>query len=185
METENKLESLDERLERLEQNVNKLLEGLTKKEINKQNLDDDKGLQGEEKEKLRKEVLEKLGRKQKTQFVSWFENDDVTAVTKFDCSIEKLKKIDSFEVERFLGAIANAERIEIIKLLMEKNCTASEIMEKRNYSTTGKLYHHLNFLTNVGLVKNDNGTYHIRASRAGVILAVLTGAWCFIDKNGA
>ena len=41
----------------------------------------------------------------------------------------------------------------------QKQTLARELMEELNFSTTGKLYHHLSFLEKIGVIRKDNEKY--------------------------
>lgn len=92
----------------------------------------------------------------------------------FDCN--------SFEMAKVIDAFSSEERIDIVKQLIQYSLTARQLMEKLNYSTTGKLYHHLSFLEKIGVIKKDNEQYHVSASYISCVLLIFTGVEKIVRK---
>lgn len=174
-----KIDNLEQRIARIEQSLNKLIDN---KNFNNTALKEDKGIQGKEAKALKDKISEQLNGKQGVHCYSYFTNGEVSSNSEFYTDIDKLLQIDAIEAERWFNAFAASERIEILQTLLGKNCTAGELMEKCGFSTTGKLYHHLNFLINTGIVKSDSGKFFLNASLVGSVLIMLLSASNFIRK---
>ena len=140
------------------------------------------GLQGKERDYLSNKVLKELNNKQGLICYSYFNNNCVSSCSSLASDIPSLINIDSVQAERWFNAFAGSGRIEILKALLNKNCTANELMEICNFSTSGKLYHHLNFFINTGIVYNKNGVYNLNPSLIGSILLMMQSANNFIRK---
>lgn len=180
-------ENLEKRLSMVEQKLEKLLDN--KKPEPKEN----KILAGRSggyawqttnMEQVKTRVLKELGNECGIRFFSFYKNknNDLESTCWYDLDEQLLLSVDSFDAARFLGAFASAERINIIKLLLNNNYSANEIINKLNFATTGKLYHHLNFLINIGVVKNESGIYKIPQNLVGSIQLVLTTV-CMLSKR--
>ena len=169
-----------ENMEDLEQRIRKLEELLMQKDDETSVLEqikNDHGIKDEEKRKKHREkILNELNGKQGVKFYSYFDNGNVSSHTIFEFEKNALKKVDSFNAERLFVAFASSERVEILKLLMKKSCTGTEIMQECGFKTTGKLYYHLNFLLNIGVIANDDGEYHLVAKMCGIIQAMFMAA---------
>lgn len=139
----------------------------------------------EKRNQLENEVKKVLNGKTGIRCFGWFAREDgsKSSISEYDADTKTLFDIDSFDAERFLGAFASAERIEIVKYLMQKDSTANELMSSLNFATTGKLYHHLNFLTNIGLVVNNGGVYTIPANMLGIVQVVFMAVQILSGKN--
>ena len=75
-----------------------------------------------------------------------------------------------------LAAAGHADRIGILKALCTGRCTSHELVERLGFSSTGKLYHHLDKLTAAGLTRQvERGTWEIAGEKVIPIL-VLVGA---------
>ncbi len=169
-----------EKYEDLEERVKKLEELLAQKDEKSDVLDkinNERGITDEEKiKKHRAEILQALDGKQGGKFYSYFDNGNVSAYTILKYDEDRIQSVDSFEAERLFVAFASSERIEILKLLMKKSCTGTEIMQECGFKTTGKLYYHLNFLLNIGMIANDGGEYHLVAQMCGIMQAMFMAA---------
>ena len=97
--------------------------------------------------------------------------------------IPTLYDCNSFEMAKVIDAFSNEDRIDIIKELMTRNMTARDLMEKLNFPTTGKLYHHLSYLEKIGVLKKDGEFYHIDARYVSCISLIAVGVAQIIRKN--
>ena len=160
-------ENLEKRLSKVEEQLEKLLASKTP-EVN----NDDKQKTGRRdgyawqttnSGQVRERVFKELGNEMGIRFFSFYKgkNNNLEAESWYDIDEKLLLSVDGFDAERFLSAFASSERMNIIKLLLDRNMTANELLNELKFATTGKLYHHLNFLINIGVVKNESGIYHI------------------------
>lgn len=161
----NKLESLEERLNKLEKGESK---------PNKEDFGGRRTISPQEIE---------VGR---MAFVGRYESSDGTMGSKFgdDCvDISKLFKCNSFEMAQVIDAFSSEERINIVKQLIQRSLTARELMEELNFSTTGKLYHHLSFLEKIGVIRKDQDQYHVSARYISCVVLIFAGVNRIIVKN--
>ena len=97
--------------------------------------------------------------------------------------ISKLFETNSFEMAQVIDAFSNEDRIDIIKILIQRSLTARELMEELNFATTGKLYHHLSFLEKIGVIRKDSEQYHVSARYISYVLLIFAGVQSIINKN--
>ena len=166
------MENFEERLTKLEKSIAKLTqkmtENSTKSSISKEESPNDL------KEKTYQRVDQILNDQQEILVMGYFQNNNVTSRFSLGSTVDKIKEIDSFEAEKLLSVLANQDRIEIIKLLLNHSATSTEIMEKCGFETTGKFYHHINMLMNLNIVKKVNdGLYVLDAKRVGYVIPIL------------
>ena len=86
------------------------------------------------------------------------------------------------ELSNIINAFATEERINIIKCLLQKRLTAKQLMEELKFKTTGKLYHHLTILENLGIIFKQNETYIIQGYAIGHIILILDSAARLLDR---
>ena len=119
-------------------------------------------------------------------FAGKYESPDGKMKAEFSANnfaISKLLETNSFEMARVIDAFSSEERINIVKMLIQKCSTAKQIMNELNFSTTGKLYHHLSFLEKIGVVRKDGDDYHVSARYINCILLIFAGVESIIYKN--
>ena len=75
--------------------------------------------------------------------------------------MEKMLDLDNKTFVQFFRALANEERIEIIKLLIKNNELAAQDVEKHFYLEQSTTSHHLNTLKRVGVLKSRKEGRHI------------------------
>lgn len=180
--------NLEKRLNEVEKKLEKLLNN--KNLEDKQDCQDHLGRrdgyawQTTNSEQVKERALKELGNECGIRFFSFYKskNSDLEAVSWYDMAEDLLLSVDSFDAERFLSVFASAERMNIIKLLLDKNYSANELLKELNFATTGKLYHHLNFLINIGVVKNESGIYSISDNMVGSIQLIFS-AVCILAKR--
>lgn len=97
-------------------------------------------------------------------------------------SVDEILKYDSTELASIIDAFSSVERINIIKELMRRSYTAKDLMENLNFSTTGKIYHHLSHLEKIGIISKYNDYYHVSARFLGSIILIFEGAGNIIKK---
>lgn len=74
-----------------------------------------------------------------------------------------------------LAALGQPQRLRIVMLLAEEPTSVPLMVEKLGLKTTGAAYHHLNVLTNTGIVEQpQRGTFALTASASGKVEALLT-----------
>lgn len=119
-------------------------------------------------------------------FVGRFESEDGTMGSKFgddSVNISRLFKANSFEMAQVIDAFSSEERVSIVKQLIQRSLTARQLMEELNFSTTGKLYHHLSFLEKIGVIRKDQDQYHVSARYISCVVLIFAGVNRIIDKN--
>lgn len=97
--------------------------------------------------------------------------------------ISKLFETNSFEMAQVIDAFSSEDRINIVKALIQRSLTARQLMDELNFSTTGKLYHHLSFLEKIGVIRKDDDQYHVSARYISCVLLIFTGVQSIINKN--
>ncbi len=83
---------------------------------------------------------------------------------------------NTFEISKIIDAYANEDRIKIIKCLLQKNMSAKELQDVLKFNTTGKLYHHLSTLENIGIIYKQNEVFHMTGYAIGCSLMFLDTA---------
>ena len=97
--------------------------------------------------------------------------------------IDNLFKCNSFEMAKVIDAFSSEERIDIVKELIEEDLSAKELMDRLQFQSTGKLYHHLSFLEKIGVLKKTSDRYQISAKYISCIILIFTGVSKIIFKN--
>lgn len=110
-------------------------------------------------------------------YVGRYETENTGSTFGADCiNIDSLLNTNSFEMAKVIDAFSSEERIRIIKELMKSRMTGRQLMEKLNFSTTGKLYHHLSFLEKIGVIKKyDSETFTISGRYISCVLLIFAG----------
>lgn len=119
-------------------------------------------------------------------FVGKFQSKDGKLGSEFGYDrfeIGSLYDCNSFEMAKVIDAFANEDRINIIKELMTRDMTAKALMEKLEFQTTGKLYHHLSFLEKIGILRKDSEFYHINSRYISCIILIAVGVAQIVKKN--
>ncbi len=81
---------------------------------------------------------------------------------------------DSEQVARLLAAIGHRQRLAILKAILAKPRSASELVSDLRLGTSGAAYHHLNVLQAAGLVvQEDRGMFSIQSSKVGTLLSIM------------
>lgn len=122
----------------------------------------------------------------KMAFVGKYESPDKTMGSTFgadNIKISKLFESNAFEMAQVIDAFSSEDRINIVKVLIQRSLTARQLMEELNFSTTGKLYHHLSFLEKIGVIRKDAEQYHVSARYISCVLLILAGVQSIINKN--
>ena len=100
-----------------------------------------------------------------------------------DVWIANLLECNSFEMAKVIDAFSSEDRINIIKELIQRCMTAKQLMDKLNFQTTGKLYHHLSFLEKIGVIRKDGEEYHVSARYISCVILIAMGVERIISKN--
>lgn len=91
-------------------------------------------------------------------------------------SADSLLERDNDLMARVLSTFAHKQRLAILKTILIKPMSASEILEKLNMGTTGQVYHHINALLSVDMItQNDDGKYAFKGHRVHAFLLILAG----------
>ena len=97
--------------------------------------------------------------------------------------ITKLFETNSFEMAKVIDAFSSEDRLNIVKLLIQRSLTARELMDELKFATTGKLYHHLSFLEKIGVIRKDCEQYHVSARYVSCVVLIFAGVQSIISKN--
>lgn len=119
-------------------------------------------------------------------FVGRYESEDGKLGSRFgadNIQISTLFESNSFEMAQVIDAFSSEDRINIVKILMQRSLTARELMEELKFSTTGKLYHHLSFLEKIGVIRKDCEQYHVSARYVSCVVLIFAGVQSIINKN--
>ena len=119
-------------------------------------------------------------------FVGRFKSKDGSMGSTFGddyVEIDKLFTCNSFEMAKVIDAFSSEDRLNIVKLLIQRSLTARELMEELKFATTGKLYHHLSFLEKIGVIRKDEDQYHVSARYISCVLLIFAGVQSIINKN--
>lgn len=167
MENSRDIEKILNKLEEIERRITKLESG-----------------SGTRKNKTTREVVHhntiqpsemELGR---MAYVGRYESEDGSMGATFGADNNKISclfKCNSFEMAKVIDAFSSEERIDIVKELIQRSLSARQLMDRLNFPTTGKLYHHLSFLQKIGVIRKDNDLYHVSAKYISCVLLIFTG----------
>ena len=97
--------------------------------------------------------------------------------------INDLFQCNSFEMAKVIDAFSSEERINIVKELINHTLSAKELMDRLQFQSTGKLYHHLSFLEKIGVIRKDGESFHVSAKYISCIILIFTGVNKIISKN--
>ena len=120
------------------------------------------------------------------EYVGNFKSEDGHTTSRFGyrpLSIADLLAIETTDITRIIEAFSSAERLNIVKILIQNQRSARELMEALNFSTTGKLYHHLSILENIGVIKKYGELYHVSARYISGILLILAGVHSILRED--
>lgn len=176
MKIEDKLDLIFEKVEKLSNKVEFLEEQINKHDISAKK---PKGvfhsntIQPSEMEEGRFAYVGKYRSKDGT-ICSTFGADNNCIFGVFDCN--------SFEMARVIDAFSSEDRINIVKELIQRSMTARQLMEKLQFPTTGKLYHHLSFLEKIGVIRKDSEQYHVSARYISCVVLIFMGVEKIVRK---
>jgi len=92
---------------------------------------------------------------------------------------ELFRLTENRTAERILGCIGNGDRLGLLLALLREPMSVASLVEKRGYSSTGQVYHHLKPLIAAELVAEDKkaakGTYFVRPDKVGGVMTLLAG----------
>lgn len=81
---------------------------------------------------------------------------------------------DIDDAAAMLSALGHPQRLRIAMALAKSPVTVNELVQQLGLKTTGAAYHHLNVLTNAGIVNQpQRGSFEIVAEAAAPVSAVL------------
>ncbi|WP_316570407.1 ATP-binding protein [Neobacillus sp. YIM B06451] len=100
-------------------------------------------------------------------------------------SLESISLFSAGKMANILAALGNKQRLEIIRTLLIKPKTASELVELLNMGTTGQLYHHLKPLLGSNLISQDErgGAYKVPIERTLPLLLLLSAVTEIYDTG--
>ncbi len=98
--------------------------------------------------------------------------------------ISNYLKVNSKDVANIMGAFANEDRIDILKLLIKQVLTAKEIMEILDFPTTGKVYHHLQFMEKLGVIVKKNEKFVVKANFVACFVLMFASIYDIIKRRG-
>lgn len=75
--------------------------------------------------------------------------------------VDKMLAMPEYRAAQVLGALGNEVRLAILRRLLYRAKSASELMEELGLRTTGQVYHHLRELETAGFVEAREGRYQI------------------------
>lgn len=95
-----------------------------------------------------------------------------------------LLALDDDRAAQFLSALGHRQRMAILKAVLERPCSATELVERLHLGTTGAAYHHLNVLQAAGLVTQESrGTFAVHGHRVQGFLTLLAGIADMMDTT--
>ncbi len=112
---------------------------------------------------------------------NWTQNNS-SANFRDDISLDAIKSVNPQEYASIFAACGNAERIKVVIALLDGPKTVKGLMEQVDFNTTGKAYHHLNFLEKAGFVEKRGNGYALKSSRVSALLTLLGGAKAVLRK---
>ncbi len=169
MRNEDKLDLIFEKVQKLSNKVDFLEERMNKQDISAKKTKavfHSNTIQPSEMEEGRFAYVGKYKSKDGTMSATFgADNNSIFGV--FDCN--------SFEMARVIDAFSSEDRINIVKELIQRSMSARQLMEKLQFPTTGKLYHHLSFLEKIGVVRKDSDQYHVSARYISCVVLIFMG----------
>ncbi len=101
--------------------------------------------------------------------------------------LSRLFAMDTPAVARILSALANMHRIEMLKAVMDKQLTASELSAQVGFAAAGQAYHHLNALQSAGLLAQlgERGVYYSPGKRQVGLLLIMEGVRIILAGDAA
>lgn len=111
-------------------------------------------------------------------YVGKYKSKDGTIGSTFGAdnnNIFSVLECNSFEMAKVIDAFSSEDRINIVKELIQRRLTARQLMEKLQFPTTGKLYHHLSFLEKIGVIRKDADQYHVSARYISCVVLIFMG----------
>ncbi len=121
-------------------------------------------------------------------FAGHYVSPNGSVKSRFGACISKIngnlnqERYPASEISKIINAYANEERILILRELLKKSMPAKELMQILKFKTTGKLYHHLSYLENIGIVYKKDEIYHIQGYAIGCSLMIFDCATRLIRR---
>lgn len=95
---------------------------------------------------------------------------------------EDLLGQDDGQVARVLAALGNRQRLALLKAILQKPTSVTELVAQLGLGTTGQAYHHLKALQAADLVEQEQrGLFAIKPHRIQSILLLLAGVYDMLD----
>lgn len=162
------MKSLQSEIQKLNERVSALEQKLQKEEsmtTHKNNISDDK-------------IVPYEVQQGKMTYSGKYQSPDGTMGSTFgaNCDVMRLLQIDSFKLANVLSVFSSQERIDILKQLVQRRQTESQLMQSLNFNTIGQLYYHLSFLEKVGLIMKNGERFYVTTKYIGPLLLIFAGA---------
>lgn len=101
-----------------------------------------------------------------------------------ELSAADLLALDDERVAQLLSALGHRQRLAILKAVLERPCSAAELVDRLQLGTTGAAYHHLNVLQAADLVAPEGrGVFAFHGHRVPGFLTLLAGVAEMMDPT--
>lgn len=95
-----------------------------------------------------------------------------------------LLALDDSRAAQLLSALGHRQRLAIVRAILERPRSATELVDLLQLGTTGAAYHHLNVLQAVGIVGQEGrGIFTMDAQRVPGLLALLAAIDGMLDPG--
>ncbi|MCT4613055.1 MAG: winged helix-turn-helix domain-containing protein [Clostridia bacterium] len=128
------------------------------------------------KERIKNALERTDGKKREFATLGSYSNENNNAQWDYSGDIKGLLNMDSSLVTDVFSALGNESRYDILKSLLENAKTVNELMDELGYSTTGKIYHHLNALLSLKFIFSKDGKYYIHTNVIAGFINMIAGA---------
>jgi len=100
-------------------------------------------------------------------------------------SVQQLLSADGEKMAKILAALGHIQRLDILRMVLEKPHTGTELVERLNMGTTGQLYHHIKALAGADLLLQEErgGSYTIPPHRTLPLLVLLAAVSELLDTS--
>lgn len=97
-------------------------------------------------------------------------------------SVDALLAVDDERAAHLLSALGHRQRLAILLAILERPCSAAELVERLGLGTTGAAYHHLNVLQAADIVVQESrGVFSFHGHRVPGFLTLLAGVAGMLD----
>lgn len=98
--------------------------------------------------------------------------------------MQQLLELNSEKTAKVLAALANKQRLDILRSVLNEPLSGSELVDRLNMGTTGQLYHHLKALLGADLlVQEPGGRYAFPNHRCLPFLLLLAAVSDLLDTS--